>query len=138
MGILFASDGTTELDKQTIPIIETGRDGNDAIIAYLTNESGSFAATSSAAVTANVSSQFVINKGGQTLTATIKSITPDPVSSLPAYNAGALTVTSSNDTFTIGINSNFTTTAYQHNGSFEITANATVNGVSQDFTKDFS
>lgn len=115
-----------------------GEDGNDAIVAYLTNESGSFAATSSAAVTASVSSQFVINKGGQTLTAIIKSITPDPVSSLPAYNAGALTVTSSNDTFTIGINPNFTTTAYQHNGSFEITASATVNGISQDFTKDFS
>lgn len=115
-----------------------GEDGNDAIIAYLTNESDSFAATSSAAVTASVSSQFVINKGGQTLTATIKSITPDPINSLPAYNAGALTVTSSNDTFTIGINPNFTTTAYQHNGSFEITASATVNGISQDFTKDFS
>ena len=115
-----------------------GEDGNDAIVAYLTNESGSFAATSSAAVTASVSSQFVINKGGQTLTATIKNITPDPISSLPAYNAGALTVTSANDTFTIGINPNFTTTAYQHNGSFEITASATVNGISQDFTKDFS
>lgn len=32
MGILFASDGTTELDKQTIPIIETGRNGSSVTV----------------------------------------------------------------------------------------------------------
>ena len=139
-GILFTVDGTTQLDSQTIPIIETGlngEDGKNAPIAYLTNESHGFAATSSAAITASVSSQFIINQDGQELQATIEGISADPLT-LPAVTAGALTTTYAGNTFTISINPNFTTTAYSHSGTFSISATASVNGSSQEFTKDFS
>lgn len=142
-GILFTVDGTTQLDSQTIPIIETGlngsdgEDGNDAIIAYLTNESHSFAATASAAVTASVSSQFIINQGGQELQAAIEGILADPVT-LPAVTAEALTATYAGNTFTISINPNFTTTAYSHSGTFSVSAIASVNGSERTFIKDFS
>lgn len=114
-----------------------GEDGNDAIIAYLTNESYGFAATASAAVTASVSSQFIVNQGGQELQATIKEISADPTTS-SAVTAGALTTTYSNNTFTISINPSFTTTAYAHSGTFAVSATASVNGSSQEFIKDFS
>ena len=135
-GILFASDGTTQLDTQTIPIIENGE---SAVVAYLTNESCSFAATSSAAITASASSQFIVNQGGQPLNVTINSITPD-ITSTPAVNDQVLTVTSSGNNFTVNITDGFTTTNanYPHNGSFKIAATASVNGASQTFTKDFS
>jgi len=139
-GILFTVDGTTQLDSQTVPIIETGlngEDGSDAIIAYLTNESHSFAATASAAVTASVSSQFIVNQGGQELQATIEGISADPLT-LPAVTAGALTTTYAGNTFTISINPNFTTTAYSHSGTFSISATASVNESEQTFVKNFS
>lgn len=136
-GILFTVDGTTQLDSQTIPIIETGLNGKNAPIAYLTNESHGFVATSSAAITASVSSQFIVNQDGQELQATIEGISADPLT-LPAVTAGALTTTYAGNTFTISINPNFTTTAYSHSGTFSISATASVNGSSQEFTKDFS
>lgn len=125
------ADTNIHLDTQTVPIIETGKDGEDAYTAYLTNDNHSFAATdNNAAITASVSSQFIVMKGNTSVTATISTITCWPDTALE----DGLTVTWTNNTFTASVSPSLSVTDYPTGGYLYITASAE----NQNFEKQFS
>lgn len=67
----------TPVDTQTVPIVtdgQNGQEGHDAYTVLLTNESHTFAANTSNALTASVTSEVIAYKGATRVTASIGTI----------------------------------------------------------------
>ncbi len=67
----------TPVDTQTVPIVtdgQNGQEGQDAYTVLLTNESHTFAANTSNALTASVTSEVIAYKGATRVTASIGTI----------------------------------------------------------------
>ena len=111
---LYLAGGlTTMVDTQTVPIASNGEDGadgakgadgKDAYTVMLTNESHTFAASTSAAVASSALSRVIAYKGTTQVAATIGSITGAP--------SGMSTSVSNNNTtsasFTVSVTTSLT------------------------------
>lgn len=123
---IYDIETQNQIDTQTIPIINSNAESENVYTAFLTDESHTFATAYSAAIDASISSQFVVYKGSTQVTATITNIDFIPYE--------GLTVTYSDNTFTVSVNSNLTTSVAQ-SGTLYITATTSDNN---SFEKTFN
>ena len=123
---IYDIETQNQIDTQTIPIINSSTESENIYTAFLTDESHTFATAYSAAIDASISSQFVVYKDSTQVTATITNIDFIPYE--------GLTVTYSDNTFTVSVNSNLTTSVAQ-SGTLYITATTSDNN---SFEKTFN